>query len=89
MNRLEKILSIDLRKKCLSNRDEKYFSCAESTEYLCKKDDEAKYVFTVYKFGNEVAVNKYVCECDEDVLSSIEEMENLKAEGYTIMPIEQ
>ena len=88
MNRLEKILSTDLRKKALSNRDEKYFSCAESAEYLCKKDDEAKYVFTVYKFGNEVAVNKYVCESGEDLLSSLEEMEKLKAEGYTIIPTE-
>ena len=88
MNRLEKILSVDLREKALSNRDEKYISSAERTEYSCKKDDEIIYVFTVYKFGEEYAVNKYVCENDEDVLSSLEEMEKLKAEGYTIMPIE-
>ena len=88
MNRLERILSVDLSEKALSNRDEKYISSAERTEYSCKKDDEIIYVFTVYKFGEEYAVNKYVCENDEDVLSSLEEMEKLKAEGYTIMPIE-
>jgi hypothetical protein len=88
MNRLEKILSVDLREKALNNRDEKYISSAERTEYSCKKDDEIIYVFTVYKFGEEYGVNKYVCGNDEDVLSSLEEMEKLKAEGYTIMPIE-
>jgi hypothetical protein len=88
MNRLEKILSVDLREKALSNRDEKYISSAERTEYSCKKNDKIIYVFTVYKFGEEYAVNKYVCENDEDVLSSLEEMEKLKVEGYTIMPIE-
>ena len=88
MNGLGKILSVDLREKALSNRDEKYISSAERTEYSCKKDDEIIYVFTVYKFGEEYGVNKYVCENDEDVLSSLEEMEKLKAEGYTIMPIE-
>ena len=87
MNRLGKILSVDLKEKALSNRDWKYISSAERTEYSCKKGDEFVYVFTVYKFGEECAVNKYICESDEDVLSSLEEMEKLKAEGYTIMPI--
>ena len=86
MNRLEKIISMDFGN--LSKRDMNYISGVEQTEYSCKKDDEIIYVFTVYKFGEEYAVNKYVCENDEDVLSSLEEIEKLKAEGYTIMPIE-
>lgn len=86
MNRLEKIISMDFGN--LSKRDMNYISGAERTEYSCKKDDEIIYVFTVYKFGEEYAVNKYVCVNDEDVLSSLEEIEKLKAEGYTIMPIE-
>ena len=61
---------------------------SEQTEYACKKDGEVIYVFTVYKNGDDCAVNKYICDEDEDTLGSLEEMEELKSKGYVIEEIE-
>ena len=65
-----------------------YYFDSERTEYAWKKDDEVIYVFTVYKNGEECAVNKYICDEDEDTLGSLEEMEKLKSEGYIIEAID-
>ncbi len=61
-----------------------YYLDSERIEYTCKKDGNVIYVFTVYKNGDDCAVNKYICDEDEDVLSSLEEMEKLKGKGYAI-----
>lgn len=84
MNRLEKIISADLRNARINKADMDYYLDSEQAEYACKKDDEVVYVFTVYKNGNDCAVNKYICEEDEDTLGSLEEIEKLKSEGYVI-----
>lgn len=88
MNRLEKIINTNLKQKRLSNSDMDYYFNSEQTEYNCKKDGQIIYMFTVYKNGEDCAVNKYICEKDEDVLSSLEEMENLKADGCVIEVLE-
>ncbi len=87
MNRLEKIMSIDIRNTKINKADMGYYLDPKRTEYACKKDDEVVYVFTVYKNGNDCAVNKYICDDDEDNLGSLEEMEKLKSEGYIIEEI--
>lgn len=84
MNRLEKIISTDIRNTKIDKADMDYYLDSEETEYACKKDDEVVYAFTVYKNGNDCAVNKYICDEDEDTLGSLEEMEKLKSEGYVI-----
>lgn len=88
MNRLEKIISADIRNTEINKKDLDYYLNSEQTEYACKKDDEVIYVFTVYKNGEECAVNKYICDEDEDTLGSLEEMEKLKSEGYIIEAID-
>ena len=88
MNRLEKIISADIRNTKINKKDMDYYFDSERTEYACKKDDEVIYVFTVYKNGEECAVNKYICDEDEDILVSLEEMEKLKSEGYIIEAID-
>lgn len=88
MNRLEKIISADIRNTEINKKDLDYYLDSEQTEYACKKDDEVIYVFTVYKNGEECAVNKYICDEDEDTLGSLEEMEILKSEGYVIEAID-
>ena len=88
MNRLEKIISADIRNTKINKKDLDYCLDSEQTEYACKKDDEVIYVFTVYKNGEECAVNKYICDEDEDTLGSLEEMEKLKSEGYIIEAID-
>lgn len=88
MNRLEKIISADIRNTKINKKDMDYYFDSERTEYACKKDDEVIYVFTVYKNGEECAVNKYICDEDEDTLGSLEEMEKLKSEGYIIEAID-
>ena len=88
MNRLEKIISADIRNTRISKKDMDYYLDSEQTEYACKKDGEVVYVFTVYKNGNDCAVNKYICDEDEDTLGSLEEMEELKSKGYVIEEIE-
>ena len=82
MNRLEKIISTDIRNTMISKEDIDYYFDSEQTEYFCKKDGEIVYIFTVYKNGNECAINKYICDDDKDTLGSLEEMEKLKSEGY-------
>ena len=52
MNRLEKIISADIRNTEINKKDLDYYLDSEQTEYACKKDDEVIYVFTVYKNGN-------------------------------------
>lgn len=88
MNRLEKIISADIRNTKINKKDMDYYLDSERTEYACKKDDEVICVFTVYKNGEECAVNKYICDEDEDTLGSLEEMEKLKSEGYVIEAID-
>ena len=88
MNRLEKIIGADIRNTRISKKDMDYYLDSERTEYVCKKDNEVVYVFTVYKNGNDCGVNKYICDEDEDTLGSLEEMEKLKSEGYVIEEIE-
>ena len=88
MNRLEKIVSADIRNTKINKKDMDYYLDSERTEYACKKDDEVIYVFTVYKNGEECAVNKYICDEDEDALGLLEEMEKLKSEGYIIEAID-
>ena len=88
MNRLEKIISVDIRNTKINKADMDYYLDSEQTEYACKKDGNVIYVFTVYKNGDDCAVNKYICEEDEDVLSSVDEMEKLKREGYVIEVID-
>ena len=88
MNRLEKIISADIRNTKINKKDMDYYFDSERTEYACKKDDEVIYVFTVYINGEECAVNKYICGEDEDTLGSLEEMEKLKSEGYIIEVID-
>lgn len=88
MNRLEKIINTNLKQKRLSNSDMDYYLNSEQTEYSCKKDGNIIYMFTVYKNGEDCAVNKYICDQDEDVLSSLEEMETLKADGCVIEVLE-
>lgn len=88
MNRLEKIISADIRNTKINKKDMDYYLDSERTEYACKKDDEVIYVFTVCKNGEECAVNKYICDEDEDTLGSLEEMEKLKSEGYVIEAID-
>ena len=88
MNRLEKVISADIRNTRINKKDMDYYLDSERTEYACKKDDEVIYVFTVYKNGEECAVNKYICDEDEDTLGSLEEMEKLKSEGYVIETID-
>ena len=87
MNRLEKIISADIRNTKINKKDMDYYLGSERTEYACKKDDEVIYVFTVYKNEEDCAVNKYICDEDEDTLGSLEEMEKLKSEGYVIEQI--
>lgn len=82
MNRLEKIISTDIRNTKIDKVDMDYYLDSKRTEYACKKDGEVVYVFTVYKNGNDCGINKYICDEDEDVLSSLEEIEQLKSEGY-------
>ena len=84
MNRLEKVISADIRNTRINKKDMDYYLASEQTEYSCKKDGEVVYVFTVYKNGEEYAVNKYICDEDEDTLGSLEEMEELKSKGYVI-----
>ena len=88
MNRLEKIISADIRNTKINKKDMDYYLDSERTEYACKKDDKVIYVFTVYKNREECAVNKYICDEDEDTLGSLEEMEKLKSEGYVIEAID-
>ena len=84
MNRLEKIISTDIRNTRINKKDMKYYLDSEQTEYACKKDNEVIYVFTVYKNGDDCAVNKYICDEDEDTLCSLEELKRLESEGYVI-----
>ena len=49
MNRLEKIISADIRNTRINKKDMYYYLDSERTEYACKKDGEVVYVFTVYK----------------------------------------
>lgn len=88
MNRLEKIISADIRNTKIDKADMDYYLDSEQTEYVCKKDGNVVYVFTVYRNGDDCAVNKYICNEDEDTLSYLEEMEKLKSEGYIIEEME-
>ena len=88
MNRLEKIISADIRNTRISKKDMDYYLDSERTEYACKKDGEIVYVFTVYKNGSDCGVNKYIYDEDEDTLGSLEEIEELKSKGYVIEEIE-
>lgn len=89
MNRLEKIISKDIRNAGINKEDIEYYLNSKQSEYNCKKDNEVVYVFTIYKNGNECAVNKYICNEDEDILGSLEEIEKLKSEGYIIEECEE
>lgn len=62
MNRLEKIISTDIRNTKIDKADMDYYLDSEETEYACKKDGEVVYVFTAYRNENECAVNKYICD---------------------------
>ena len=39
MNRLEKIISADIRNTRINKKDMDYYLDSERTEYACKKDD--------------------------------------------------